>query len=77
MKTKVEINDANQLVGMYLGDGKSGTLTESHIQIIATKLGYRIAQIRNPCAMYDCMYDTSRLQIHINEYNQITSISAG
>lgn len=77
MKTKVQINDVNQLVGMFVGDGKSNSLTESQLQNIATGLGYRIAQIRDTYSMYDCMYDTSRLQIHVNEQNQITSVRTG
>lgn len=77
MKTKTQINDANQLVGMFIGDGKQNTLTEAQLQSIATSLGYRIAQVRDTYSMYDCMYDTSRLQIHVNEQNQITSVRSG
>ena len=77
MKTKVQISDANQLVGMFVGNGKSNTLTESQLQNIATSLGYRIAQVRDTCSMYDCMYDTSRLQIHVDDQKQITSVRIG
>ena len=77
MKTKVQINEASQLVGMYMGDGKSNTLTESQIQSIAASLGYRSAQVRDTYSMYDCMYDTSRLQIHVDEQKQITSVRTG
>jgi hypothetical protein len=77
MKTKTQINDVNQLIGMFVGDGKQNTLTEAQLQNIATSLGYRTAQVRDTCSMYDCMYDTSRLQIHVNEQNQITSVRTG
>jgi hypothetical protein len=77
MKTKAQINEASQLVGMFVGNGKSNTLTEAQLQNIATSLGYRTAQIRDNYSMYDCMYDTSRLQIHVDEQNQITSVRIG
>lgn len=77
MKAQTQISDANQLVGMFIGDGKKNTLTDAQIQSIATSLGYRTAQVRDTCSLYDCMYDTSRLQIHINEQNQITSVNPG
>jgi hypothetical protein len=76
MKTKVQINDASQLVGMSVGNGKS-ELTEAQLQSIATGLGYRTAQIRDTFSMYDCMYDTSRLQIHVDEQKKITSVRVG
>lgn len=77
MKTKTQISEANQLVGMFIGDGRPNTLTESQLQSIATGLGYRTAQVRDTCSMYDCMYDTSRLQIHVDEQGQITSVRIG
>lgn len=77
MKTKVKISDANQLIGMFVGSGKSNALTEEQLQCVANSLGYRTAQVRDTCSMYDAMYDTGRLQIHINEQNQITSVRIG
>jgi len=78
MQTKTQISDVNQLIGMFIGDGaQPDTLTESQLQKIATSFGYRTAQVRDSYAMYDCMYDTSRLQIHINEQKQITEVRVG
>lgn len=76
MKTKTKIKDANQLIGMIVGETPE-SLTDSQLQNIATSLGYRTAQVRLPNYMYDCMYDVSRLQIHVDEQNKITSVRPG
>lgn len=75
MKTK--ISSINELVGMFVDGKKPRALTATQLQDIATGLGYRIAQVRDNHSVYDCMFDPNRLQVHINEHSQITSVRAG
>lgn len=78
MKTITQINDVNQLIGFSVGDVSSEkTLTNEQLQSIARNLGYKQAQIRSNHCMYDCMFDVSRLQLHVDDNNQITEIRTG
>jgi len=78
MNTVTQILDANQLIGFSIGnDADEKTFNNEQLQSIARNLGYKKAQVRSRNAMYDCMYDVTRLQLHVDDNNQIVEIRIG
>jgi hypothetical protein len=76
MNTKTKIKDVNQLVGLFLDTDKD-SINVDKLTKIATSLGFNTVQIRDSSSFYDCMYDPTRLQIHISDNKQIESVQRG
>jgi len=61
------------LVGKKIGTD----IKESELQDMAKQAGYTKYQLRESGYMYDCQYDTSRLQIHLDANKTITELREG
>ena len=52
-------------------------VAEKDLESIAKKAGYSRCQLRQPGYMYDCQYDTTRLQVHVDEDKKIIDVREG
>lgn len=52
-------------------------IQQSELEKIAKNAGYTRCQLREPGAFYDCQFDTSRLQIHVNSDKKICDLREG
>jgi hypothetical protein len=60
-----------------VGKKVNSDLKESELESIAKEAGYDKYQVREPGYMYDCQFDESRLQVHVDKDKTITSVRKG
>lgn len=66
-------NALKTLIGKTVNDD----VATKELENIAKKAGYTRCQLREPGGIYDCQFDTSRLQIHLNESRKIVDLREG
>jgi chloramphenicol 3-O-phosphotransferase len=60
-----------------IGKTVNKDVAERELEKLAKKEGYTKCQLREPGGFYDCQFDTSRLQVHIDNTNKIVDIKEG
>jgi hypothetical protein len=60
-----------------VGKKLNADIEETEIQEMAKQAGYTRCQLRESGYMYDCQYDTGRLQVHLDENKVIADIREG
>jgi hypothetical protein len=67
-----------QLVGSKVRAGKSSAgYSEEELEKLCKENGYAHCQVREPGYMYDCVYDDSRVQVHVDDSGVIQAVHVG
>jgi len=66
-------NTLKTLIGKTLDED----VAQKELEGLAKKEGYTRCQLREPGGFYDCQFDTTRLQIHVDNDKTIVDIREG
>ncbi|MBS1722822.1 MAG: hypothetical protein JSS66_07575 [Armatimonadetes bacterium] len=72
------ITQPQQLVGSRVTpDPAADCYTEQELEELAHSLGFQSAQVRTPEAMYDCVFDETRLLVFVDSSGRVVRVTAG
>ena len=60
-----------------IGKTVDSDVASKDLDKLAKKAGYTRCQLREPGFFYDCQFDTSRLQVHVDDKKKIVDLREG
>lgn len=60
-----------------IGKTVNKDVATQELEKMAATAGYTRCQLREPGHFYDCQFDVSRLQVHVNDKKKIVDIREG